>query len=432
LSLSVGKGGTLIIDTPGAAEPAESLACPDCGLIQRIPWKMGGEVVECARCDRVLSSPTAGRVDLPLALALCALLLLVAAVAAPMMSVSTLGAARSSWLSSGVQVLGRQGFPELAVLVFVCTVFLPLVYVAALVWVLANLRFARGAAPESPELGRVYRWVLVLRPWMMIEVFLIGVFVAYTRMEAVATVDIHVGGWCLLAATFALLLALTQVDDRTVWAALHKKGVRGDRPSVRARGNPLACTTCDLIVGAMAEGTACPRCQARLHRRKPDAFRRTLALLLAGYLLYIPANLLPVVTIVQFGRVEHDTIMSGVFELIRNDLWPLAVIVFVASIVLPLTKLFGLTWMLIAIQLRSAHLLQTRTRLFRTIDLIGRWSNIDVFMASVLVSLLQFGALTSVRVGSGLLAFAAVVVITMVATLTFDTRLMWDAARRAA
>jgi paraquat-inducible protein A len=223
-----------------------------------------------------------------------------------------------------------------------------------------------------------------------------------------------------------------------VWAALRpspeETSAREEpedhtRTSILARSGPLACITCDLIVPASAEGSLCPRCGARLHRRKPDAFRRTLALLLAGYLLYIPANLLPVLTLVQVGSIERNTIMSGVFELIHNNLWPLAVIVFVASIVLPLMKLLGLTWMLLAIQLRSAWLLQTRTRLFRTIDLIGRWSNIDVFMGSVLLAVLQFGALTSVRAGPGLVAFAAVVVITMFATMSFDARLMRDAAR---
>jgi paraquat-inducible protein A len=322
--------------------------------------------------------------------------------------------------------------------VLVCAVALPFMYMGALTWVLGNLHFRREWARENATLGWLYRWVIHLRPWMMIEVFLIGGFVAYTRIDAVASVELDIGGWCLLASTFALLLALTQVDDRTVWQAM---GPRTDRTftrdepedhtltSILVRSGPLACTTCDLIMPASAEGRKCPRCGARLSRRKPDAFRRTLALLLAGYLLYIPANLLPVLTLTQVGSIERSTIMSGVFELIHNDLWPLAVIVFVASIVLPLMKLFGLTWMLLAIQLRSGFLLQARTRLFRTIDLIGRWSNIDVFMGSVLVAVLQFGALTSVRAGPGLVAFAAVVIITMFATASFDARLMWDAAR---
>jgi paraquat-inducible protein A len=406
--------------------------------MQRLPDSAAPEVVECARCHRVLSGRAAGRVDLPLALAACALLLLFPATLTPLMSVSTLGATRETWMFSGVQAFAYQGYWELGSLVLACAYALPFIYTGALIWVLGSLHFRREGARTSATLGWLYRWVLLLRPWMMIEVFLIGGFVAYTRIDAVASVEVDVGGWCLLAATFALLLALTQVDDRTVWGALHphvdetpeREGSDGHaRTTVLARSGPLACTTCDLIVPASAEGNRCPRCRARLHRRKPDAFRRTLALLLAGYLLYIPANLLPVLTLTQVGSIERNTIMSGVFELIHNDLWPLAVIVFVASIVLPLMKLLGLTWMLLAIQLRSGFLLQSRTRLFRTIDLIGRWSNIDVFMGSVLVAVLQFGALTSIHAGPGLVAFAAVVVITMFATLSFDARLMWDAAR---
>ncbi|HVY82506.1 MAG TPA: paraquat-inducible protein A [Steroidobacteraceae bacterium] len=386
----------------------------------------------------MLSGRAAGRVDLPLALSAGALLLLFPAIFAPLLSVSTLGATRQGWLISGAQTFVHQGYWELASLVLTCAFALPFLYTGALTWVLGTLHFRREIPGSKPMLGWLYRWVVLLRPWMMIEVFLIGGFVAYTRIDAVASVEVEVGGWCLLAATLVLLLALTQVDDRTVWGALHPHTdeiPRSDEPadhaqtSVLARSGPLACTTCDLIVPATAEGSRCPRCLAPLHRRKPQAFRRTLALLLAGYLLYIPANLLPVLTLVQVGSVEHDTIITGVLELIRNDLWPLAVIVFVASIVLPLMKLLGLTWMLLAIQLRSGFLLRARTRLYRMIDLIGRWSNIDVFMGSVLVTVLQFGKLTSVRAGPGLVAFAAVVVITMFATLTFDARLMWDAAR---
>ncbi len=410
-------------DSSRVAGTAEYAACPDCGLLQRLPSLSHPAVIECTRCGHVLASRTAGRVDLPLALSLCALVLLVPAVASPLMSVSTLGAQRESWLSTGAHTLGTEGFRSLGVFVLTCGIVLPFVYSGALVWVLGALHFRPGVARERARLGWLYRWVLLLRPWMMLDVLLIGAFVAYTRLEAVAHVEVDAGGWCLMAATFILLLALTQLDDRTVWSALPP---RVDPPQPGA----LPCTTCDLIVANAVPGSHCPRCHASLHRRKPEALRRTVALLVAGYLLYIPANLLPVLTRVRFGDVERNTILSGVFELIRNNLWPLAVIVFVASIVLPLMKLLGLTWMLISIRLRSSHRLIARTRLFRTIDLIGRWSNIDVFMGSVLVGLLQFGALTSVRAGPGLLAFAAVVVITMFATITFDPRLMWDAARR--
>jgi len=192
----------------------------------------------------------------------------------------------------------------------------------------------------------------------------------------------------------------------------------------------VGCTVCDLLVSE--HSTHCPRCEGRLRVRKPDSFRRTLAFVVAGYLLYIPANTLPVLTIIRFGKEDPNTILSGVMELIHNHLWPLAVIVFSASIVLPLLKLFSLTWMLIATRRRSEHMLVGRTKLYRMIDLVGRWSNIDVFMVSVLVAILQFGVLTSVHAGKGLIAFGAVVIITMFATTFFDCRLLWDApARRA-
>jgi paraquat-inducible protein A len=137
-----------------------------------------------------------------------------------------------------------------------------------------------------------------------------------------------------------------------------------------------------------------------------------------------------VLIIVRFGREDNNTILSGVMELIHNHLWPLAVIVFAASIVLPLIKLFGLTWMLIATVSGSREFLVARTRLYRMIDVVGRWSNIDVFMVSVLAAILQFGAVTSVHAGEGLVAFAAVVVLTMIATEAFDARLMWDTPGR--
>ena len=147
-------------------------------------------------------------------------------------------------------------------------------------------------------------------------------------------------------------------------------------------------------------------------------------------MLYVPANALPVLTLVSLGNEQSNTILTGVLELIHNRLWPLALIVFLASIVVPLLKLCGLTWMLLATVQGSPRTLVARTRFFRFIDTVGSWSNIDVFVASVLVGLLQFGAIAQARAGAGLVAFAAVVVLTMIATRTFDTRLMWDASQR--
>jgi paraquat-inducible protein A len=385
--------------------------------MQVLPVLGRKQTAMCRRCDSTLAGPATGRVESPLAMAGGALLLLLAAIAWPLMTVSSLGAARQSWLHTCVSALWDQGFFSLASLVATFTVALPCVYLLMLIWVLLALRFDFGG-----PLGSLFRWVQHLRPWMMIEVYLVGCFVAYSRIKVVATIEIGVGGWCLLGASLLFLLTLTQLDARTVWESLPVDAAIG-------KGNEtIACTVCDLIVTDAADGGHCPRCAATLHVRKPDAIRRTTALVITGFLLYVPANVIPVLTTVRLGRSDENTILSGVLELVHNDLWPLAIIVFSASIILPLLKLCGLSWMLIATHLRSRRLLVGRTRFYRMIDLVGRWSNIDVFAVSVLIAALRFGALTEVHAGTGLVAFAAVVIITMVATSVFDTRLMWDAA----
>ena len=385
--------------------------------MQMLPVLGGSQTAVCRRCDGTLAGSAAGRVEAPLALAASALLLLLAASAWPLMTVSSLGAQRQSWLGTCVSALWNQGFVSLASLVAVFSLVLPCIYLSSLVWILAALRFDWGG-----PLGRLFRWVQHLRPWMMIEVFLVGCFVAYSRIKVVSTIEIGVGGWCLLAASLLFLLALTQLDERTVWESLPVNGAAGKGHET------IACTLCDLIATHVHEGAECPRCGATLHNRKPDAIRRTTALVITGFLLYVPANVIPVLTTVRLGRADENTILSGVLELVHNDLWPLAIIVFSASIILPLLKLCGLTWMLLATRLSSRRLLVGRTRFYRMIDLVGRWSNIDVFAVSVLIAALRFGALTEVHAGNGLVAFAAVVIITMIATSSFDTRLMWDEA----
>lgn len=408
-----------VLKRPSPEYAAERVACPDCGLLQVLPPLAKGQVAECGRCDKLLAGAATGRVDAPLAWATGAMLLLIPACIAPMMTVSAVGARRDGWVTMGVGALWSSGYPSLATLVAIFSILLPFTFLAMLIWVLGSLHYG-----TSGPIGPVFRWLKHLRPYMMMEVYLIGCFVAYTRIEAIARVDVGIGGWCLVASTFMLMFALTQLDERTVWGSL-PRGTEEPR-----NGRTLACVTCDLIVPYQDRGTDCPRCGAALHHRKPGSVQLTLALLIAGFLLYIPANLLPVLTVVRLGREERSTILSGVAELIDENLWPLAVIVFVASIVLPLLKLCGLSWMLIAIRRGSSRGLVARTRIYRFIDVVGRWSNIDVFMASVLVAVLQFGALTSVRIENGLVAFCAVVVITMIATSVFDTRLMWDAADR--
>jgi paraquat-inducible protein A len=185
------------------------------------------------------------------------------------------------------------------------------------------------------------------------------------------------------------------------------------------------CESCGQV-GSPASGPHCRRCGVPLELRKPASIQRTTALLMAGYALYLPANLLPIMQTRSLFGMQQDTIMSGVVYLWTSGSWILAVIVFVASVAVPLMKLFSLTFLVVSVQRRwRAHALP-RARLYRLLELIGRWSMLDVYVVTILVALVQMQSVASVAPGGAILAFAAVVVLSMLATMAFDPRLIWD------
>ena len=183
---------------------------------------------------------------------------------------------------------------------------------------------------------------------------------------------------------------------------------------------------CPEVVGPGDLVQICPRCGAALHIRKPRSLSYTWALLLTAIVLYVPANLWPVMLIEQFGRTGSQTIISGVAALYNEGMWPLALIVFTASICVPMFKIFVLLLLLTSVHLKWSWRTRHRTVLYRVISFIGRWSMVDIFVLSVLVVLVRLGQFTTITAGRGAVAFAAVVVLTMLATHSFDPRLLWD------
>jgi len=197
-------------------------------------------------------------------------------------------------------------------------------------------------------------------------------------------------------------------------------------PNAAAAGL-LCCHTCGLVSRRHAGGVNhCPRCGSHLHFRKPNSIMRTWALVIAAAILYIPANLLPVMNTGSSFGTEADTIMSGVVVLWETGSWPLALLVFFASITVPMAKLMSLVFLLVSVQRKSTWRPRERARLYRAVEFIGRWSMLDIFVVTVLVGLVQLQPLMVILPGPGAVAFAAVVVLTMFAAMTFDPRLIWD------
>ncbi|MFT4174231.1 MAG: paraquat-inducible protein A [Herbaspirillum sp.] len=197
--------------------------------------------------------------------------------------------------------------------------------------------------------------------------------------------------------------------------------------SAAARG--LACChACGQLarLDGAHEDAHCPRCGGALHLRKPNSLARTWALVIAAAVLYIPANVLPVMQTTSLGATSNDTILSGVVYLGTSGSWDLAVIVFIASIVVPMAKLIALSVLLFTAGRRATTQPVQRTKLYRLVELVGKWSMLDIYVAALLATLVHFGSLLTIRAGPGAIAFGAVVVLTMFAAKSFDPRLIWD------
>lgn len=199
-------------------------------------------------------------------------------------------------------------------------------------------------------------------------------------------------------------------------------------PNARQLGL-IACHACGLVCEdcPAASGQAnCPRCQAALHRRLPDSIARTWALLVASMIFYIPANLLPVMYTSKLGNGNDSTVMRGVIDFWKSGSYGIALIIFVASVAVPCTKFLVLGLLLVTAQRRSRWAMRERARLYRLVELIGYWSMLDVLVVAVVSALVKFQTLSDVEPRIGILFFGAMVILTMLAAMNFDPRLIWD------
>ncbi|MDD2054745.1 paraquat-inducible protein A [Pseudomonas putida] len=190
----------------------------------------------------------------------------------------------------------------------------------------------------------------------------------------------------------------------------------------------LICTECHELNRQEADSDeqVCTRCGALVHARRPNSLMRTWALLVTAAILYIPANMLPIMTVSSLGQGEPDTIMSGVITLMQHGMYPIAAVVFIASILVPTFKLVGIGLLLFSVQRHQPLSARQRIVMYRFIEFIGRWSMLDIFVIAILVAIVNFGRIASVEANLGAVAFASVVILTMLAAITFDPRLIWD------
>jgi paraquat-inducible protein A len=430
--------------------------CQGCGLFHMIPALPPGTTAHCTRCPTNLHRTNAHPLDHSIALVAAALVLLLIMCTTTLMSVQKAGIMHGAGLFSGPEELVHRGLPGLAIVVVFVTVVAPFGKLTGELYVLLRLH----EAVPPPHLRRVFVLTEKLRPWSMIEVFVFGVFVAYVKLGDVVQIGLDAGVYALLALTFVVIWADGALDREAIWERLDPRrkidatvelasqaaseGVSpGGSEGVSPGGSEAAsqdqmpvgavgCETCELVSVPRPDNPRCPRCDSPLHARKPDSLTRTWTLVIAAAVLYVPANLFPVLTVMQLGAGSPSTILGGVRELVSSGMYPLAALVFFASIAVPMLKIIGLTIMLVATETGRGGWLHDRTRLYYAVRWIGRWSMIDIFMEALLGALVRFGTVVTIEPGIGAVAFCGVVILTIFAAETFDPRVMWDNAARSA
>lgn len=421
------------------------ISCHDCGVLHRHRALAARALARCTRCKSVLYRGTAtdrGRAGLNrmAAITLATLFTFLIAQLFPIVELHVGGLTTSATLLGAIRILWSEQMQVVATMVFLFTVLFPALELSALLIVIAGLYHGRRVA----GFHQLLRLVQAVRQWGMTEVLMIGILVTLVKMTSLAQVLVQPGLFGFAVLTM-LLAVVVRIEPRALWnfgdrmtplPPLLPASLAVLRSPATDRAKLLTCHACGLVDLNSATGSAsasasasrsnCQRCGSALHLRRPDSINRTGALLVAAAILYIPANLLPVMHSRTLFGIQEDTILSGVALFWNSDSKALAVIIFIASIVVPIAKLGALAVLATTAQWQSRWHPQQRTVLYRMVEFVGRWSMLDIFVVTLTVALVRFQSVAQITAGPGALAFGTVVVLTMMASMQFDPRLIWD------
>ncbi|MFZ1536140.1 MAG: PqiA/YebS family transporter subunit [Chromatiaceae bacterium] len=405
--------------------------CHECDLLQRNPVLPPGAAALCARCGALLHRNRPDSLEPTLALTLAALILFLVANSFPFLSLEMQGQVRATTLATGIINLYAEGMWGLAGVVLFTSILAPGLQLGLLLIILIPLKLGRLPA----RFASLFRHIRTLAPWGMMDVFMLGILVSTVKLASMAAIVPGAGLYAFGLLILVLAAAQASLDPDIVWShlPLPERALEALRPGEAT----LSCPVCNLVVPVRGPFRrlgrhCCPRCGEILHRRKPRSLQHTTALIMAALILYIPANVLPIMQVTSLGRIQIDTIMSGALFLIESGMWPLALVVFIASIFVPMLKILILILLLISVRWRWTWRPRERTQLYRILELVGRWSMVDIYVVTILVALVQLGNLANVVAQPGAIFFAAVVVLTMLASMSFDPRLIWDLQAREA
>ncbi len=407
------------------------MVCPSCSQILQPPKLQPNQVALCPRCSRQLHRYKRHPIQKGLALSITGLVLYLPANLLPLLTFSVLGIDNRSSIFQACMHMFASGQYVVGMIVALTTMIFPLLLLSSLLMVTLGLASGRRSR-LMPPLFRAYHH---LSEWSMTDVFLVGVLITIIKMSHMASVSLNGGFFCLVGLVVTTVAAQTTIDPQRFWSMMESERQRTVLPESADPADYLLCHDCHKLLPADYRQTTgrshCPRCGHTLHQRKQNSIARTWALIATAIVLTLPANLLPIMEVDTFGVPDRSTIMDGILYFFKDGSYGIGLVILIASILVPLFKIIGLVIILLSIHFRWRSSLRHKAIMFRFIEFIGRWSMLDIFVITLLCSLAQFGFLSSISAAPASLYFTGVVLSTMFAALSFDPRLLWDAAQAA-
>ncbi|MEH6814894.1 MAG: paraquat-inducible protein A, partial [Motiliproteus sp.] len=362
------------------AEKRNLMECHECGTVhQLLPFLAQGAVC-CSTCQHRLDHYKSGWLSKSMAFTLTGLILFVLSNVFPFMALELGAFKQQTTLLSGVGLLLENHQYPLALLVFGTIFLFPLLELSCLAYVLIPL----AIKVRMPGYRRALVWLLKVSKWNMMEVFLLAVLVSAVKLQDMADIVPGVALFTYFALVLILLLAKSQLNHRQLWDYYDQHDCFPGQDNEVLIG----CSHCQALVAqsVVDAGSSCPRCHQPVAHRTHRSLQKTAALLLAAVVLYIPANTLPIMITTTLGQTQSDTIISGVLYLLHGDTWPLAVIVFVASVLVPISKISILAYLWWSVFRQSTRNPMQRIKLYRLTELVGHWSMVDVYVVILMAA----------------------------------------------
>ncbi|WP_205064366.1 membrane integrity lipid transport subunit YebS [Pantoea coffeiphila] len=387
--------------------------CPQCDTLFSLPDVKSRQSAHCPCCNaRILNGRDWSMTRLT-AMAVTMMLLMPFAFSVPLMTVHLLGTNIRASLLGGIMQMAQQGDVIAASMVAFCTIGAPVTLVASISYLYFGEKLGMNLRPVLLMLDR-------LKEWVMLDIYLVGVAVASIKVQDYASIDPGSGLVAFISLTLLSLLTLIHLNVEQLWHRFYPQPVQ-HAPSDSLR----VCLSCHHT-GVADDRGRCPRCHTPLPFRRHFSLQKSWSALIASIVLLIPANLLPISIIYLNGARQEDTILSGIMSLASGNI-PVAAVVFIASILVPFTKVIVLFSLLLSIHFNCEQGLKTRIRLLRVVKWVGRWSMLDLFVISLTMSLVNRDQLLAFTMGPAAFYFGSAVILTILAVEWLDSRLLWDA-----